>query len=112
MASAPGQFNTYVPSTESTNNLIADFSRNPDKFRLAEWCQYVPVEKNKGFFTEMTVEQAGRIVNADGDDMRWADGTEAPRQSFGLETFEFKPYVTERFVSGFELGEMAAGQAS
>ena len=112
MASAPGQFNTYIPSTESTNNLIADFSRNPDKFRLAEWCQYVPVEKNKGFFTEMTVEQAGRIVNADGDDMRWADGTEAPRQSFGLETFEFKPYVTERYVSGFELGEMAAGQAS
>jgi hypothetical protein len=111
-AAFPGQFNTYIPSTEATDNLIADFSRNPDRFKLAEWCQYLKVEKNKGFFTEMTVEQAGRIVNTDGDDMRWADGNEAPRQSFGAESFEFKPYVTERYVSGFELGEMAAEQAS
>lgn len=25
-AAFPGQFNTYIPSTEATDNLIADFS--------------------------------------------------------------------------------------
>lgn len=111
-ASFPGQYNTYVPSTEATQNLIADFSRNPDRFRLAEWCQYVPVQANKGFYTQMTVQMAGRLVSATGDDLRWADGNEAPRQTTGLEAFEFKPYVTQRYMSGFELGEMAAEQAS
>lgn len=109
-AAYPGQFNTYVPSTETTQNLVSDFSRNPESFALPQYVQYVPVEKNKGFYTEMTVEMAGRIVN--GHDTLWADGEYQPRQTGNTEKFEFKPFQAQRHVYGFEIGEMAADQAS
>jgi hypothetical protein len=109
-AQFPGQFNTYVPNTESSKNLVADFSRNPEDFALPQYVQYIPVDKNKGFYTEMTVEMAGRIVNP--HDSRWADGDYQPRLTGSTEKFEFKPYQAQRHIYGFEIGEMAADQAS
>ena len=108
----PGQFNTFIPSTEATQNMVVDFSRNVDKFPLAKYIQYVPVSVNKGFYTRMTVEQAGRLLTDDGADALWADGTDAPRQTGKNEAFSFEPYVCKRYLDGFEVGEIAAEQAS
>ena len=108
----PGQFNTFIPSTEATQNMVVDFSRNVDKFPLAQYAQYVPVSVNKGFYTRMTIEQAGRLLTADGADALWADGTDAPRQTGKNESFSFEPYVCKRYLDGFEVGEIAAEQAS
>ena len=108
----PGQFNTFIPSTEATQNMVVDFSRNVDKFPLAKYIQYVPVSVNKGFYTRMTVEQAGRLLTDDGADALWADGTDAPRQTGKNESFSFEPYVCKRYLDGFEVGEIAAEQAS
>ena len=108
----PGQFNTFIPSTEATQNMVVDFSRNVDKFPLAKYVQYVPVGVNKGFYTRMTIEQAGRLLTDDGADALWADGTDAPRQTGKTESFSFEPYVCKRYADGFEVGEIAAEQAS
>ena len=111
-AGYPSGTNTFIPSTEATNNLVVDFSRNPSKFALPKWIQYVPVEKNVGRYIEMTVEMAGRVLSTDGSELRWPDGTTAPSGSGNTESFEFKPYSTVRHALPFWLGELAVEQAA
>lgn len=110
-AAFPSQYNTFLPSTEATKHLVVDYSRNPNDFALPQYVQYVPVKKNVGRYIEMTVEMAGRILQTDGADMLWADGADAPAGNANLESFEFKPYLTQRFASAFNIGELAAEQA-
>lgn len=111
-AASPGQFNTYIPSTAATKNLVVDFSRNPKEFALPQYVQYVNVDKNVGRYIEMTVEQAGRLLNADGSDMVWPDGQDAPEGAGNAELFEFKSYITTRYARAFRVGELAAEQAA
>ena len=108
----PGQFNTYVESVEATQNMLVDFSRNPSRFALPQYVQYVPVSLNKGLYTRMTIEPAGRLLTPDGADALWADGTDAPRHTGTNESFTFEKYVCKRYVDGFEVGNDAAEQAS
>jgi hypothetical protein len=108
----PQGTNTYIPSHDATNNMVVDYSRSPDEFSLPEYTQYIPVETNVGRYLEMTVEMAGRIVNANGSDMQWPDGVDAPSGAGNRESFEFKPYTTRRFASPFFLGELSVEQAS
>ena len=111
-ATFPTGSNTFVPSTEATNNLVTDYSRNPSKFALASWAQYVPVKNTVGYWTEMTVEMAARLLNADGASEAWPDGNDAPTQHGNLESFEFKPFACQRFAPGFRIGEHSAAQAT
>jgi len=111
VARFPSGTNTYIPNTDATNNLVVDFSRNPKEFPISEWTQYVPVTKNVGRYIEMTIEMAGRILNSDGSDMAWSDGAQRPSNQGNVESFEFKPYQTRRYETGFNLGELAADQA-
>lgn len=110
-AAFPGQFNTFLPNTAATKNLVIDFSRNPNKFALPKYVQYVPVKQNVGRYIEMTVEMAGRILNSDLSDLVWADNNDAPSGAAGQESFEFKGYLTQRYATAFQLGQMAVEQA-
>jgi len=110
--STPGQYTTYIPSHASSGNLVTDFSRNPDSFALSEWAQYIPVDKNEGRYVQMTVEQAGRILDTTGGDFYWPDEGEAPTGYGNLETFSWQSYVTKRYAFPFRMGELAAEQAS
>lgn len=107
----PGGSNTFVPSTEASNNMVVDFSRNPRKFALSQYCQYVPVKKNIGLYYKMTVEMAGRVLNDDLSDLAWPDGAEAPSQIGNLEEFGIEQFHTKRYAPGFRIGELAADQA-
>lgn len=108
----PGGSNTFVPSTDATNNLVIDFSRNPNKFSIADYTQYVPVSENVGLYTKMTVEEAGRILNTNHADHVWADGNDRNSNQGNTESFSFEPYKTIRYQYGFRLGDLAAEQAS
>lgn len=110
-ATFPNQYNTFIPSFEASGKLVVDFSRNPKEFALPEYVQYIPVEKNVGRYLEMTIEMAGRLLNADGADLAWPDGTEAPKGYGNLESHEFKPFTTKRFATPYNIGELAADQA-
>jgi hypothetical protein len=108
---APGQYSTFIPNSAATKGMVVDFSRNPNKFALAKYAQYVPVKRNDGRYFRMTVEQAGRILNSNLSDFAWPDGADRPsgyadRESFGIYSFR-----TQRFDYPFSVGELAAEQA-
>lgn len=107
-----GAPNTYIPSTEATNNMVVDFSRSPDDFPVNKYTTIVKVDKTVGRYTELSVEQRGRVLSTDLNDRRWADGDDASDGRGQTEAFEFKPYNTERFEFPFRIGQKAAGEAS
>ena len=112
VAQHPGSHNVFVQDHEASNKLVVDFSRNPKEFAVAKYCQIVPVKKVAGYYMEMTVEEAGRILNTDGAEFAWPDAQEAPSQWDGTESFEFKNFRTRRYVYGAALGELTIDQAS
>lgn len=110
-ATAPGQYNTFIPNVAASKGLVVDFSRNPKDFALPRYVQYVSVQKNAGQYIRMTVEQAGRILDSNGGDFFWPDGADAPLGYGNRELFEFQPYRTKRFAFPVMLGELAVEQA-
>lgn len=108
----PGGSNTYIPSTEATNNLVVDFSRNPKSFAVNKYVQIVPVTKDVGRYIEMTIEEAGRVLNTSLADHQWPDGDDAPDFHGNTEKFEFKEYATKRVAYGYRIGSKAAKQAA
>lgn len=107
-----GGYNTYVPNTAATNNLVVDFSRNVESFKLNKWIQIVPVTQTTGLYTEMTVEQAGRIGDTTGADVVWADGDPMPQGNGKMEKHQFKSYTTTRYADAVNVGEKAAKEAA
>lgn len=107
----PGGGNTFVKDHESSGKLVVNFSRNPTKFALNRYIQIVPVKKTAGYYMEMTVEEAGRLLNSNGSEFNWPDGADAPSGVDGTEMFEFKEFRTIRNAYNVRLGEQAAEQA-
>lgn len=107
-----GANNTFVPNHEASGKMVVDFSRNPNKFALNRYAQIVPVNQPIGYYLEMTVEEAGRILNTDGRDFAWPDGNDAPTGTNGTESHEFKQFRLERYAPTARLGYMAIQHAS
>lgn len=107
----PGGSNTYVKDFRSSGRLQVSFSRNPNKFALANYAQIVPVERDAGYYLNINTEQAGRIVSTDLAEFRWPDGADAPDANDGTEKFNFKDYKTTRYAYPFKLGQKAREQA-
>lgn len=92
--------------------MLVDYSRNPNKFALPKYVQYVNSGKNVGLYTKMTIEMAGRLLTSDGAEFAWYDGQEQPSFEGNNESFVFTSYATKRKAFGYVLGELAAEQAS
>lgn len=107
----PGPHNTFIPNTAATKNMVVDFSRNPNKFALPNYAQYVAVDKVDGRYIRMTIEVAGRILQTNLAEFLWPDGTEQPMGYPDREKFGFQSYRTERFAFAFTLGQLAVEQA-
>lgn len=108
----PGVYNTFVPNHDATNSMVINFSRNSKDFALNRWSQLVPVKQTVGYYLNMTVEEAGRLLNADGSDLIWPDGNDAPTGTDGTESHEFLSYRAKRYAPSFRLGDMTVDQAS
>lgn len=106
----PSQSNTYVP--EVTEKLVVDYSRNIDSFPINRYCQIVPVDKQVGYYTRMTREQAGRVLNVNGYDMLWPSGMPRPFHNNETESFAFLKYGTSRYDLGFNVDRLAVQQAN
>lgn len=111
MSYAPSSTNVFIPNHEATNGMIADFSRNPNSFALPRYAQYLKVDAIRGFWAEMVVEQAGRVIDAAGEDVLWADGADQPDFASNLESFDWRSFFCKRRVDGVVLGEMLVEQA-
>ena len=110
-AAFPSGSNTFVKDHRATGGLIVDFSRNVSDFALNRYVQIRTVDREAGYYLEMTVEEAGRIMNTDLRDFVWHDGQERPLRNEGTESFQFKEYRTQRYDYGFNLGDKAVNQA-
>jgi len=108
----PSGSNTYVRDHESSGRLTVDFSRNPKKFKLNQYIQIIPVKKVTGYYLNMTVEEAGRLLNTDGAEFAWPDGADAPSGADGTESAQFLEFRCQRKAYAVRLGEMAVDQAS
>jgi len=107
----PSGLNTFVKDHRATGGLIVDFSRNPTKFAINRYIQLRKVQKSSGYFLQMTVEEAGRILNTNLSDFVWPDSQPRPERREGTETFKFTDYLTQRYEYGFMLGDKAIEQA-
>lgn len=104
--------NTYVPSFESSGQLVVSYSRNPKDFPLNSYITLVPVKKTVGYYLRITPENAARLLTADGADNVWASGADAPQGNWNSESFEFFPYTTTRFAFTVPLDYKSVEQAS
>ena len=111
-AAYPSGYNTFVKDHKATNGLKIDFSRNVADFPINSWTQLQPVNKSTGYYLELTVEEAGRILNTDLSDYVWHDGQPRPERNEDTESFEWKEFRTKRYDYGFNLGDKAVDQAS
>lgn len=107
----PSGQNTFVKNHEASGKLVINFSRNPSKFALNRYIQVIPVKKQAGYYLEMTVEEAGRLLSTDGAEFNWPDGADAPSGSDGTESFRFLDFRTIRKAYAVRLGEQAVEQA-
>lgn len=112
MAVYPSSNNVFIRDHDATNKMVVDFARNLDKFPVNKYAQIVPVEKIAGYYLEMTIEEAGRIQNTDLREFVWHDSQPAPEGNDGRESFNFKPFETERYAYPFLLGDLTISQAS
>lgn len=108
----PASSNTYVPVALAKDKLVVDFARDPKRFKVTQYTQVIPVEKDTGYYIYLDPDEAGRILNSDARDFVWYDGADARRSHDGTQEFEFRPYRTQRYVFDFQIGWKAARQAS
>jgi hypothetical protein len=92
--------------------MVVDFARNINKFKVNQYVQIVPVEKMQAYYLEMTVEEAGRIINTDLRNFHWPDASPAPEGNDGLESFDYKLVVTNRYAYPVLLGDLTIDQSS
>ncbi len=112
VAQFPSSHNVFVKDHNATGKLVVDFSRNVNSFAVNKYCQIVPVDKVAGYYLEMTVEEAGRILNADLSNFAWADNADAPEDSDGTESFQYKEFRARRYKYGFRLGDRTVDQST
>jgi hypothetical protein len=112
MATGPGfpsGTNTYVPSFDSSGRLTIGFSRNPKRFALPRYVQYVTTPKDIGYYLNLTAEEAARVAAV--EDFIWPDGADAPNGADGTESFNYQKFSTQRYAYPFVLGRKAVQQA-
>jgi len=111
-ATFPGPSNVFIRDHNASNKMVVDFARNLADFPVNNYAQVVPVDKVGGYYLEMTVEEAGRILNANLDNFVWYDGEPAPEGAEGTESFEWKPFATVRRAFPFKMGNLTVENAS
>ena len=111
-AGYPSGTNTYVPNHGASQALIVGYSRNPKKFRVSNYVQYVRSKNNVGLFLVWTSQEGARVLTVDDAESLWADGDAAPQGENNLESMSWQPFRTFRRCYPFKLGQMAIDQAS
>ncbi len=103
----PGSSDAYVPSLSS--DLVVEYSRNPDRFPLVEYCDYKIVDKPRGYYVKMLNDGQVRII--DDTDNLWADGGDSPQWTDGNDSFTFATYDCVRRRQPKRIGHIAIDTA-
>lgn len=108
----PSAYNAFIRDHDASNKMVIDFARNINKFAVNRYSQVVPVDKVAGYYLEMTIEEAGRILYDNLRNFVWYDSQPAPEGNEGTESFLFKPFETTRYAFPFMLGDLTIDQAT
>lgn len=108
----PSATNVYVPSFDTTANLVVEFSRDPKKFPVNEYTTLTPVSKDVGLYLRLDPDNAIRLLGVDGDAYAWPDGNDPPQGDYENLGFEFQTYQTKRYSIPNLIGYKAKEQAS
>jgi hypothetical protein len=108
----PAASNVYVADHEASGRMTVDFSRNVNDFAVNTYTQLQPVTKTTGYYREVTIEEAGRLLNTNLSNFAWADGAPAPEGWDGTESFQWLAYRAERYQFAVSLGDLTIDQAS
>lgn len=108
----PGANSVYVKDHESSKRMRVDFSRDPKSFAINRYAQIWPASKQEGYYLEMGLEEAARILSDDAAEHNWADGADRPLDFTSLEDFEFKPFMTKRKSYTTVIGDLTSEQAT
>jgi hypothetical protein len=108
----PGGNNTFIPSHEASKRMIVDYVRNPKAFAYADYIQIVKCPQRVGYYLKMNNDEAGRVLDDQGDEYLWNDGADAPSGRDGTAEHEWEPFITARRAFPFTLGQLAVDQAS
>lgn len=111
-ATFPAPGTVFIRDHNSSGKMVIDYARNVKDFPVNGYCQIVPVQKVGGYYLEMTVEEAGRILNANLDNFIWYDGEPAPEGAEGTESFEWKPFSCVRRAFPFKMGNLTVENAT
>src|SRR5690606_25425663 len=103
--------NTFVPVFDASGHLVINFSRNEKSFPHLQYVTLTPVKRTRGYYLEITREEAARVLSADLKQYIWAPGADAPTGVWSGESFEFKDYHTQRYVFPYRIDYEAAEQA-
>lgn len=111
-ATSPGPSNVFIKDHNASGKMVVDYARNVKDFPVNGYAQIIPVQKVGGYYLEMTVEEAGRILNSALDNFVWYDGEPAPEGAEGTESFEWKPFSCVRRAFPFKLGNLTVENAT
>lgn len=102
----PNSSNVFVPGAQQ--QLQVEFSRNPARFNINRYVQWIPTDKPIGFYPELSTSDAVRVVNQ--SNFLWPDGTDRPAgNTRGL---RWKKFACERRAYDFTLGHRTVRNAS
>ena len=72
-------------------------------------CNMSSAPKSTGYWLQLTAQEAARVVNV--QDFAWPDGTPDVNTDEQTESFNFLPFLTQRYRYGFRIGQKAEQQA-
>ena len=89
----PGPTNVVIPTLEASGKLTVGFSRNPKRFVLPRYVQYVTSGAVTGLYMKLSAQEAARVVSLPEHD--WGYGTPRPVQE-NTEQFNLIQYFCKR----------------
>lgn len=103
----PSATNVFSISFESTY-MIVSATRDPKKFKLAKYVQYVPTKTRVFRYLKLDLDEPARVVQS--SDYSWAPGGEAPAVP-NIGAFQFVDTGTTKYAYPWTLPQEAVDQA-
>jgi len=85
------------------------FSRNPAKFALPRYVQYVPTQQMVFLYAKLSPQESFRFVTP--QEKEWPDAQPRPMHPDGMEQFNLVEGRTHRYDYGSTFGDLTAEQA-
>lgn len=105
----PSDRGWYVPSYDTSANLIVNYGRNPKDYQVNTLAKIFNVDKQEGFYAKLDPAEYARITNP--QNIVWPDGQPL---GYGLQDAQgmtFLPYFTQRRAVFTTLGDLTVDQS-